>query len=111
MLRRTLMIGLLLAAAGSGAAEDRSAVFGLWATNDSILEIGETDGTLHATIVAMLNPLYNAGEEGAAGTPRVDREKPVAGTAHATDSRHEPAQRLPVQGRQMAGTDLRRPVG
>lgn len=76
MLRRTLMIGLLLAAAGSGAAEDRSAVFGFWATKDSILEIGETNGTLHATIVAMLNPLYNAGEEGTAGTPRVDVKNP-----------------------------------
>jgi uncharacterized protein (DUF2147 family) len=82
MLRRTLMIGLLLASAGSGAAEDRSAVFGLWATKDSILEIGEApsgtsaDGTLHATIVAMLNPLYNAAEEGTAGTPRVDLKNP-----------------------------------
>ena len=76
MLLRMLTIGLLLVT-GFAMAEDRDAVFGLWASKDSILEIDEADGTLHATIAAILNPVYKEGEEGPVGTPRVDRHNPT----------------------------------
>ncbi len=76
MLLRTLTIGLLLVT-GFAMAEDRDAVFGLWASKDSILEIDEADGTLHATIAAILDPVYKQGEEGPVGTPRVDRHNPT----------------------------------
>jgi uncharacterized protein (DUF2147 family) len=76
MLLRVLTIGLLLVT-GFAMADDRDAVFGLWASKDSILEIGETDGTLYATIAAILNPVYKEGEEGPVGTARVDRHNPT----------------------------------
>ena len=71
-----LTIGLLLAAA-IGVAEDKGTVFGRWASNNSILEIGETGGVLHATIISILDPLYKEGEEGPVGTTRVDRHNPT----------------------------------
>ena len=58
-------------------ADSRDAVFGRWASNNSILEINETDGALHATIVSILDPLYKEGEEGPVGTTRVDRHNPT----------------------------------
>ncbi len=76
MLLRMLMIGLLLGA-GFALADDRDAVFGHWASNNSILEISETDGGLHATIISILDPLYKEGEEGPVGTTRVDLKNPA----------------------------------
>ena len=55
-----LTIGLLLAAA-IGAADEKDAVFGRWASKSSILEIDETSGVLHATIISILDPLYKEG--------------------------------------------------
>jgi uncharacterized protein (DUF2147 family) len=77
MLLRMLTIGLLLIA-GFALADDRDAVFGRWASNNSILEINETNGVLHATIVSILDPLYKEGEEGPVGTTRVDLKNPTA---------------------------------
>ena len=51
-------------------------MFGHWATNDSIIEVGERDGVFHATIVSILNPLYLEDENGPVGQPRVDLENP-----------------------------------
>jgi uncharacterized protein (DUF2147 family) len=59
-------------------ADDRASIFGRWASNNSILEIGETNGVLHATIVSILDPLYKPGEDGPVGTTRVDLHNPDA---------------------------------
>ena len=59
-------------------ADDRNAIFGRWASNNSILEIGETNGALHATIFSILDPLYKEGEEGPVGAVRVDLHNPDA---------------------------------
>lgn len=83
MVLRMLTIGLFLIA-GFALADERDAVFGLWASKDSILQIREapsgtsTDGTLHATIAAILNPVYKEGEGGPVGTARVDLLNPSA---------------------------------
>ncbi len=70
---------LFLLIAGSVAADDaRDAIFGQWASDTSILEVNESDGTLHARIVAILNPLYLQNEDGPVGTPRVDLHNPDA---------------------------------
>ena len=73
---RGLMLGLVLAA-GSVDAGDRDSVFGQWAGDTSILDIGEANGTLYARVVGILNPNYGADEkDGPAGTPRVDAHNP-----------------------------------
>ena len=69
-----VLIGIGVAA----QAEDRAAVLGRWAAEDSIIEVKEDAGTLHATIVAVLDPLYKDGEDGPVGTPRVDLKNPDA---------------------------------
>jgi uncharacterized protein (DUF2147 family) len=68
----------LVLVAGIATADDRQAIFGRWASNNSIIEIGETNGVLHATIVSILDPVYRAGEEGPEGTIRVDLHNPDA---------------------------------
>jgi uncharacterized protein (DUF2147 family) len=66
-------------AVGAIAADDPNAVVGRWASKDSIIEVAETNGTLHATIIAILNPVYKAGEDGPVGTTKVDLKNPEAG--------------------------------
>ena len=73
------LAGLLLIAAGGAFADDRDAVVGLWAAKDSVIEIAAADGSLHATIVAILNPVYKEGEEGPVGATRVDLKNPDVG--------------------------------
>jgi hypothetical protein len=57
-------------------ADARDAVFGRWASNNSILEVGESNGVLYARIVSILDPLYKEGEDGPVGTVRVDLHNP-----------------------------------
>lgn len=73
---RMLTLGLLLVTCGA-AADDRSAVFGRWAGDTSILEIGENGGALYARIVSILNPVYHEGEDGPVGAVRVDLHNPT----------------------------------
>jgi len=75
---RTFWILMMLVGPVLAAADARDSVFGLWGAKDSILEISETDGMLHARIVSILHPTYNAGEEGPAGAVRVDLHNPDA---------------------------------
>ena len=59
------------------AGDARDAVVGRWASEGSILEISETDGQLHAHIVALLDPVYRADEDfGEPGAVRVDAKNP-----------------------------------
>jgi uncharacterized protein (DUF2147 family) len=74
---RCAILGLVLFTAAA-VADDRASIFGRWASDTSILEIGETDGVLHATIVSILDPLYKQGEDGPVGTTRVDLHNPDA---------------------------------
>jgi len=76
MIQRGLALTFLVLAGGGVAADARDAIFGRWASDNSILEVGETDGVLHARIVAMLDPLYKQGEDGPVGTERVDLHNP-----------------------------------
>jgi uncharacterized protein (DUF2147 family) len=76
-LQRFAVVVLVLGATTALAA-DRNAVFGKWASKDSIIDVGEKDGALHAKIVAILDPLYKEGEDGPVGTPRVDLHNPDA---------------------------------
>jgi uncharacterized protein (DUF2147 family) len=76
MLLRILTLGVLFLA-GIVTADDRDAVFGRWAGQSSIMEIGESDGVLYARIVSLLNPLYHDGEEGPVGAVRVDLHNPT----------------------------------
>ena len=80
MIRRSLVRGFLLIACCAAGADSRDAIFGRWASDadTSILEVSETDGVLHARIVAMLDPLYKPGEDGPVGTQRVDLHNPDA---------------------------------
>ena len=57
-------------------ADERAAVLGRWASDNSILEVVESGGQLHATIIALLDPVYRADEDGVAGTVRVDSKSP-----------------------------------
>ena len=75
MAKRYLLLCLSFVAAFA-AADARDAVFGLWGAKDSILNVAETDGVLHARIVAILDPLYKPGEDGPAGAVRVDSHNP-----------------------------------
>ena len=76
MIQRGLALTFLLLAGAAIAADARDAIFGRWASDNSILEVGETDGVLHARIVAMLDPLYKPDEDGPVGTERVDMHNP-----------------------------------
>jgi uncharacterized protein (DUF2147 family) len=76
MIQRGLALTFLLLAGAAFAADARDAIFGRWASDNSILEVAETDGVLHARIVAMLDPLYKQGEDGPVGTERVDMHNP-----------------------------------
>jgi len=77
MIQHSLALAFLLIAA-SASADTRDAIFGRWASDTSILEIGENDGVLHARIVSILDPLYKEGEDGPVGTERVDLHNPDA---------------------------------
>jgi len=70
---------VLLLAAGATFADEREAVVGRWAAKDSVIEVAETNGTLHATIIAILNPVYREGEDGPVGATRVDLKNPDEG--------------------------------
>jgi len=72
------MMFALMLASGIAASDDRDVIFGRWASNNSILDIGETNGVLHATIVSILDPVYRPGEEGPVGAVRVDLHNPDA---------------------------------
>ena len=74
---RVTILSLLLVS-GVATADDRDAIFGRWASNNSIIEIGETNGVLHATIVSILDPVYREGEDGPVGAVRVDLHNPDA---------------------------------
>jgi len=77
-MRRVGALLLGLAAASALAGSDRGAVMGKWASDTSIIEIDERGGTLHATIVSVLDPLFKANEDGPAGTTRSDVKNPDA---------------------------------
>jgi uncharacterized protein (DUF2147 family) len=49
---------------------------GRWGSDNSIIEIGESGGQLHATVIALFDPVYRAGEVGPAGAVRVDAKNP-----------------------------------
>jgi uncharacterized protein (DUF2147 family) len=74
---RSAILSMILFTSAA-VADDRGAIFGRWASNNSILEIAETDGVLHATIISILDPLYKEGEDGPVGTTRVDLHNPDA---------------------------------
>ena len=68
--------------------DSRDAVFGRWAGDQSILEIGERDGLLSARVIALDDPVYREGEEfGPVGAARRDdlnpdpdkRQQPILG--------------------------------
>jgi len=63
---------------GTAVADDGDVV-GRWASKDSVIEVTATSGTLHATIIAILDPVYKEGEDGPVGTTRVDLKNPEAG--------------------------------
>ena len=67
-----------LAIASAAGADDKQAVVGKWASTRSIIDVAERDGALHATIIAILDPVYGAGEDGPPGSPRVDLKNPDA---------------------------------
>jgi uncharacterized protein (DUF2147 family) len=79
MKRAQFVVLMLFVAAGAGAADDPKAVVGEWATKDSVIEVSETNGALHATIIAILNPVYKEGEDGPVGATRVDLKNPDEG--------------------------------
>ena len=69
---RHMLSGFVVVLACSAlGADSRDAVFGRWASDNSILEIGESSGTLSARIVAILHPVYREGDDGPVGTVRV----------------------------------------
>jgi len=76
-MKRIVWIGLL-AWCGVAVADDRGAVLGRWATDGSIIEISETEGTLRARVIALREPVYRADEAGPAGSVRVDLNNPDA---------------------------------
>lgn len=76
MIQRGLVLMFLLVAGSATSADSPDAIFGRWASDNSILEVGESDGVLHARIVAMLDPRYKPGEDGPVGTERVDMHNP-----------------------------------
>ena len=52
-----ILVGVfVMVLAGGGVAEDRGSVFGRWASDGSIIEIGEVDGSLGAVVVARSAP-------------------------------------------------------
>ncbi len=67
---------------GTASANDRDArdaVFGQWAGDTSILEVGEANGALYARVISVRDPVYIAGEkDGPVGTTRVDVHNPDA---------------------------------
>ncbi len=71
MLRSVLL--LLMLNPANGLADVRDAVFGHWAGESSILEIGVDGESLHARVIALLDPLYLEDEEfGPVGVARRD---------------------------------------
>ena len=78
MRRYIAIVAMLTAGAAFATDVDRAAVVGKWASNDSIIDVAERDGALHATIVSVLDPLFKENEAGPAGTPRVDVKNPDA---------------------------------
>jgi uncharacterized protein (DUF2147 family) len=79
MNKAQLIVLMLFAAIGAVASDDPNAVVGRWATKDSVIEVAQANGTLHATIIAILDPVYKAGEAGPVGTTRVDLKNPEPG--------------------------------
>ena len=78
-MKRALVFLLALSAAAALAGNgDRAAVIGKWASDDSIIEVAEHGGALHATIVSVLDPLFKQNEAGPAGTTRSDVKNPDA---------------------------------
>jgi uncharacterized protein (DUF2147 family) len=62
----------------AAGADERAAVFGRWASEGSVIEIVESDGRLHARVIALLNPVYREDEAGQVGAVRVDLKNPDA---------------------------------
>ena len=79
MKKAQFIVWMLSSAAAAFAADDPNAVDGRWASKDSVIEVAQANGTLHATIIAILDPVYKAGEEGPVGTTRVDMKNPEPG--------------------------------
>jgi uncharacterized protein (DUF2147 family) len=78
-MRSGQFIVLMLVMAAGAAADDRDAVLGEWASKDSVIDVKETNGTLHATLIAILDPVYKAGEDGPVGATRADMKNPNSG--------------------------------
>ena len=73
-----ILVASLAVFADSAGADARDAVFGLWATEEAILQVAPAGESLSAKLVALMDPTYHKGEEalGAPGTPRVDAVNP-----------------------------------
>src|SRR5262249_24886588 len=77
-MKRSIAIVAMLIAGTTFAAADRTAVVRKWASSNSIIDVAESDGALHVTIVSLLDPLFKENEAGPAGTTRVDVKNPDA---------------------------------
>lgn len=67
-----LLLGL--PAFAESAETDRGSVIGLWASDGSIFEIYEANGTLYGQVRALLEPVYEEGER--KGQPKTDDNNP-----------------------------------
>jgi uncharacterized protein (DUF2147 family) len=82
-----LRLALLLIVSGTAigdtlpedeAAEQREAVYGIWASSGTMIEVGPTaDGGLSARIIALKHPLWREKDRaGAVGEPKTDLHNP-----------------------------------
>jgi uncharacterized protein (DUF2147 family) len=74
---RVLALTVMVLMAAAAVADERVAVMGRWASDGSILEVAESEGSLTMTIVALLDPLYLESDDyGEPGQPKIDRNNP-----------------------------------
>ncbi|MEM8766009.1 MAG: DUF2147 domain-containing protein [Pseudomonadota bacterium] len=98
----SLLVVLSLLATGTmsaAARADQEAVFGIWATKGTMIEVGPAeDGGLSARIIALKNPNWREKDGvGVIGEPKIDlhnpdeslRERPLLGLEMLSDYRFE----------------------
>lgn len=77
-----IMVGFVLSVSASAsegtAASDREAVYGIWASSGTMIEVAPTaDGSLSAKIVALKHPLWRKKDGiGVVGEPKTDLHNP-----------------------------------
>ncbi len=73
-----LVSGALTPAAAVADDADREAVYGIWATSGTMIEVGPTaSGALSAKIIALKNPLWREKDGvGVVGEPKTDLHNP-----------------------------------